>query len=144
MEQRHTLSGLMRPSRMERARQVLPWIGLLVVLSTSAYGLDRAAAAFGSTAPAIPESVTGSDYSITGAQVAPMVPSVAGSDQLTSGAVTHQVLIVVDNPAGARTQLRCHVPSDAFRSNVVLVDADEFLAVAQACVDNPAAFGVRP
>jgi hypothetical protein len=129
---------------MERARQVLPWIGLLIALSTSAYGLDRAAAAFGSTAPGVAESVAGSDYSITGAQVAPIVPSVAGADQLTSGTVTRDVLIVVDNPAGDRAQLRCHVPSNAFASNVVHVDADEFLAVAQVCADNPAAMGVRP
>jgi hypothetical protein len=129
---------------MERAHQVLPWIGLLVALSTSAYGLDSAAAAFGSTAPAMPESVAGNDYSITGSQVAPMVPSVAGADQLASGTVTHEVLIVVDNPAGDRAQLRCHVPSNAFASNVVHVEADEFVAVAQVCDDNPAAMRVRP
>jgi hypothetical protein len=123
---------------------VLPWIGFLVVLSTSAYGLDTAAAAFGSTAPAIHASVAGSDYGIAGAQVAAMVRSAAGGDQLTSETVTREVLIVVDNPAGDRAQLRYHVPSNAFASDVVLVDANEFLAVAQVCVDNPTVLGVRP
>jgi hypothetical protein len=74
-----------------------------------------------------------------------LVLPAAAADQITSATVTRRVLIVVVNPlTGDRAQLQCHVPSNAFARDVVRVEADEFLAVAQVCVDNPAAGGPRP
>jgi hypothetical protein len=99
-------------------RQMLAWICLVLVASTTAYGLQRTAAA--------------------------MVPSAAAAGQVPSTTVTRRVLIVaVDSVTGDRAQVECEAPSYSFASDVLVVDANDVPAVAQVCTvaDAPA---VRP
>ena len=88
--------------------QLLAWICLVLVASTTAYGLQRTAAA--------------------------MVPSAAAAGQVTSATLTRRVLLVAVDPAtGDRAQVECDAPSYRFASDVLLVDANDFPAVAQVC-----------
>jgi hypothetical protein len=90
--------------------QVLAWMCLVLVASTSGYGLQLAAAA--------------------------ILPSPLGSVQhpVTSASITRRVLIVVVNPrTGDRWHAECDAPPNSFASDTVLVDANAFLAVASAC-----------
>lgn len=98
--------------------QVLAWICLVLVASTTAYGLQLTAAA--------------------------MLPSVAEVDQVTSATFTRNVLIVAVNPVtGDRAQVECDAPPNSFASDVLIVNANDFPAVAQVC-NHPTASGVRP
>jgi hypothetical protein len=98
--------------------QVLAWIGLVLVASTAAYGLQRTAAA--------------------------LVPSADAAPQTTSATWTRRVLLVaVDPVTGDRAHVECDMPSYSFTSDVVLLDANDFPAVARVC-NHPTASGVRP
>jgi hypothetical protein len=88
--------------------QVLAWICLVLVASAAAYGVQLAAAA--------------------------MVPSHAAADQVTSATVARKLWIVaVDPVTGSRAQVECDGPSNTFATDLVLVDANDLAAVAQAC-----------
>jgi hypothetical protein len=98
--------------------QMLAWICLVLVASTMAYGLQLTAAA--------------------------IVPSAAAADQLTPATFTRKVLIVVVDPVtGDRVQVECDAPANSFASDLFLVDANNFPAVAQVCV-HPTASGALP
>jgi hypothetical protein len=98
-------------------RQIPVLICLVLVASTAAYGLQLTAAA--------------------------LLPAAASADQLASAAGTRNVLIIaVDPVTGDRAQLECHAPSSAFASDVLLVDASDFLVVSQRC-SPPSTSGVR-
>jgi hypothetical protein len=98
--------------------QALAWICLALVASTTAYGLQRTAAA--------------------------IMPSAGASDLVTSATLTRHVLIIaVDHVTGDRAQLDCDVPTNV-TSDVIVVDASVFADVARVCDDDPNAFGVRP
>jgi hypothetical protein len=85
---------------------ILGWMCLVLVASTTAYGLQLTAVA--------------------------MVPSVAGADQVTSETFTRNVLIVAVNPVtGDRAQVEFCAPPDSFASDVLIVTANDFPAVAQ-------------
>ncbi len=90
---------------------ILAWICLVLVASTTAYGLQLTAAA--------------------------MLPSAAAAsqNQLSPATVTRSMLIVaVDPVTGERiTQAVCEVPAYNFTSDVVLVDAADFRSVVGAC-----------
>jgi hypothetical protein len=96
--------------------RLLAWICLVLVASTTAYGLQLTAAA--------------------------MVPPTAAAGRVNAGTSTGRVLLVAVDPAtGDRAQVECDAPSYSFASDVVLVDADTFSDVAQVCnvADSPAA-----
>jgi hypothetical protein len=86
----------------------LAWFCLVLVASTTAYGLQLIAAA--------------------------IQPSAAAASQVTSATVAHHILIVaVDPVTGDRTQMECGAPTDSFASEVLLVDANDLPAVARVC-----------
>jgi hypothetical protein len=86
---------------------LLAWFCLVLVASTSAYGIQLLAAA--------------------------MTPA-ASPSHITSASLTRKVLIVaVDPVTGDRAQVECDAPSTTFTSNVVLVDPDDYAAVAREC-----------
>jgi hypothetical protein len=88
--------------------QILAWICLVLVASTSAYGLQLTAAA--------------------------MMPSVDAALQVTAATFTRRVwLVAIDPVTGDRAQVECNILSYSFASNVVLVDAKDFPAFAQTC-----------
>ena len=88
--------------------QMLAWVCLVLVASTTAYGLQLTAAA--------------------------LVPSAAAANQVTPETPTRNVLIVaVDPVTGDRAQVECGVPSYNFASDMYLVDANDFPAVAREC-----------
>jgi hypothetical protein len=85
------------------------WICLVLVASTMAYGLQLTTAA--------------------------IVPSAATADQLSSATLTRRVLIVVVDPiTGDRANVECDAPANSFASDILIVDADNFPAVAQTCL----------
>jgi hypothetical protein len=89
--------------------QFLAWIGLVLVASTTAYGVQ-----------------------LTGAA---MLPTAAAASLPTADKSTRDVLIIAIDPVtGDRVQVECHAAASAFASDVVLVDAKDFPAAAQACV----------
>jgi hypothetical protein len=93
--------------------QILAWICLALVASTSAYGLQLAAEATLSSAGTAPQATATS---------------------------TRNILIVAIDPAtGDRSQVECEAPASSFASDVVLVHANDFSSVAQACSDADAA-----
>jgi hypothetical protein len=86
---------------------LLAWFCLVLVASTSAYGVQLTAAA--------------------------MLPSDSPS-LVTSATFTGKVLIVAIDPVtGDRAQVECDAPSNSFVSNMVLVDPEDFAAVAREC-----------
>jgi hypothetical protein len=88
--------------------QVLAWVGLLLVASTTAYGLQLSVEA--------------------------LMPSVAAANQVAPMTFTRKVLIVaVDPVTGDREQAECTAHSDSFASDMLLVDASDFLVVSRAC-----------
>jgi hypothetical protein len=98
--------------------QMLAWICLVLVASTTAYGLQLS--------------------------VEKLVPSAVAANQVAPATFTRKVLIVaVDPVTGDREQAECDAPSNSFASDVLLVDASDFLAVIQSC-SPPSALGVRP
>jgi hypothetical protein len=98
--------------------QVLAWVRLLLVASTTAYGLQLSVEA--------------------------LVPSAAATTQVAPATFTRTVLIVAVDPAtGDREQAECAVHSDSFSSDVLLVDASDFFVVSRAC-SRMSASGVRP
>jgi len=99
--------------------QVLAWVCLLLVASTTAYGLQRSVEA--------------------------LAPSVAAANQVAPATVTRKESIVaVDPVTGDRSQLECDAASDSFAtSDVLLVDASDLLVVSQRC-SHPSASGERP
>jgi hypothetical protein len=63
-------------------------------------------------------------------------PAAAAVDPVVSTAPTRQVLIVaVDPVTGDRAQVECHAPANSFASDVIMVEAADFPAAEQACVD---------
>jgi len=91
--------------------QVFMWICLVLVASTSAYGLQR----------------TATD----------MLPPAAAADQnqVSSATVTRAVLIVADDPVtGAVTQVECDAPVNSFAGDMVLVDAKDLPGIASTCI----------
>lgn len=88
--------------------RVLAWVCLVLLASTTAYGLQLTAAA--------------------------LVPSAAAANQVTSDTLTRNVLIVaVDPVTGDRAQVECGVPSYSFASDMLLVDGRDFPTVARQC-----------
>lgn len=88
--------------------RIFAWICLVLVASTTAYGLQLTAAA--------------------------MVPSTDAAHRVTSATFTRRVLLVAVDPVTSdRAQVECDVPSYSFTSDVVLLDANDFPAVAQRC-----------
>jgi hypothetical protein len=97
--------------------QMLAWICLVLVASTTAYGLQLSVEA--------------------------LVPSAVAANQATTAKLTSKVLIVaVDPVTGDRAQADCDVPSNSFASDVLLVDASDFLVVSQRC-SPPSTSGAR-
>ena len=88
--------------------RALAWICLALLASTSAYGLHLTAVA--------------------------MAPASDAAHQITSATVTRKVLLVaVDPVTGDRAQAECDVSYDDFTSDMFLVDASDFRALAQNC-----------
>jgi len=88
--------------------QMLAWICLVLIASTTAYGLQLTAAA--------------------------LVPSAAEAHQVISDTPTRNLLVVaVDPVTGGRAQVECNVPSYSFASDTILVDSRDFPAVAREC-----------
>ena len=99
-------------------RQMLAWICLVLVASTTAYGLQLSVEA--------------------------LVPSAVAAKQVATATSTSKVLIVaVDPVTGDRVQAECDAPSNSFASDVLLVDASDFLVVSQRC-SSSSALGLRP
>jgi hypothetical protein len=91
---------------------LLAWFCLLLVASTSAYAFQLTAAA--------------------------VMPSDRRS-LLTSTTFTRKVLIAAIDPVtGDRAQVECDAPSNSLVSDVVLVDPEDFAAVARECSGNDA------
>lgn len=89
--------------------QILAWICLVVVASTTAYGLQVAADG--------------------------MVPSAPAAAKVTRATITRRVLIIVVDPfTGDGVQVECEAPSDSFASDTLLVYANDFPVVAKVCV----------
>jgi hypothetical protein len=107
MEQRHTLSGPrgFRGLARRSGRQALAWIGLVVVLSTIAYGLHVAAAAIAPTASAAPAGV----------------PAEAGSRWVLLSSVDAQ---------GAPLHVACLTTPDRLAADALTVRAEDLDAVA--------------
>lgn len=98
--------------------QLLAWVCLVLVASTSAYGLQLTAAVL------VPPAAAAGQ--VTSA------PAAAG--QVTSTKFTRRVLVfAVDPVTGDRAQVECDAPSTSFVSDVLIVDANDFPAVAQVC-----------
>jgi hypothetical protein len=98
--------------------QMLAWICLVLVASTTAYGLQLSVEA--------------------------LVPSVVAAKHVTTATFTSKVLIVAIDPVtGDRAQADCDAPSNSFASDVLLVDASDSLVVSQRC-STPSTSGVRP
>lgn len=65
-----------------------------------------------------------------------IVPRADAADQheVTSATGTRQVSIVAIDPVtGDHTQVECDAPANSFASDIVLVDARAFRAIASAC-----------
>jgi hypothetical protein len=88
--------------------RILALFCLLLVASTTPYGLQLTAAA--------------------------MQPAAATVDEPGPATGTRTMLIVaVDPVTGDRAQLECQAPSSAFGSDVVVVDAEYFSEIARVC-----------
>jgi hypothetical protein len=88
--------------------QLLAWICLVLVASTTAYGLQLTATA--------------------------ITASAAAASQVSTATLTRRVLIIaVDPVTGDRAQLECHVPSYTFANDVVVVHAKCFSEIARVC-----------
>jgi hypothetical protein len=87
--------------------QLVAWISLVVVASTSAYALQLTAAS--------------------------MLPAAAPADQFAPTVTGNILIVAVDPVTGDRAQLECHAPSGAFPSNVVVVEAMYFSEIARVC-----------
>jgi hypothetical protein len=124
MEQRHTLSGPTGQCGFVRwsARQALPWLCLLTVVSTSAYELQGTAAAIAPTASAAPD------------RDRPAMNAAVDAASVSSGRTV--VLITgYDATTGDRMQVQCVTDSDRLASDALLVDLNELGHIAaKVCV----------
>jgi hypothetical protein len=110
--------------------QILPWICLLVVASTTAYGLQLAAA---SMVPSTAADQRGGSYQALDSQV--IREQRSALLQPASASSTRMVLITgEDGTTGDRRQLECATTSDRLATDALLVDLKDlgFIA-AQLC-----------
>jgi hypothetical protein len=114
MEQRQTLKGPAGPGGLARwsGRRALPWIGLVVVLSTIAYGLHVAAVSSSPGVEAAPGAAT--TYRLTTDDPA----AYFGEAQRP----TIVVITAYDAATGARVQEQCTTTSDRVASGALTVD----------------------
>ncbi len=132
MEQRHTLTSWSfwaLPAGWS-LNQVLPWICLLVVVSATAYGLQRAAASMVPSATA--DQLDGSYQSLGGHEIREQR---GAFPQAGSTSSTGVVVITGQNArTGDRIQVECMTASDRIASNPLLVELKDLDEVAaQVC-----------
>jgi hypothetical protein len=132
MERRHTLTScLLRalPAGWS-LRLVLSWICLVAVASTTAYGLELAAAAM---VPSVAtDELDGSNQALDGHDIRELRGALP---QAASTSSTGMVLITGQDAAGGdRMQVECVTANDRIASDVLLVELKDLPAVAaQVC-----------
>ncbi len=142
MEQRHTLRSAPMSGALAgwSLSHVLPWICLLVVVSTTAYGFQLAVASMGPV-PAVDRAdgkhavVSRHDgWVLRGAFL-----------QAASMSSTRMVLITGHDAAtGERMQLECVTTSDRYAEDALLVELRELREVAARICNGANAPAVRP
>jgi hypothetical protein len=141
MEQRHTLRSASLSAALAgwSLRQVLPWICLLVVVSTSTYGFLLATASMG-PAPAV-DQVDG-NYAALSGHDAWMQRGAFLQAPMSS---TRTVLITGHDAAtGERVQLECVTTTDRYPEDALLVHLTELREVAAQLCNGANAPAVRP
>jgi hypothetical protein len=142
MERRHTFtsSSFWAPPAGWRLRLVLPWICLLVVASTTAYGLQLGAAATVSSAAA--DQLDGSYQALDGHGIGEQRGALL---QAASTSSTGMILITgQDATTGDRMQMECITANDRIASDALLVELKDFPAIAAQVCNVAIAPAVRP
>src|SRR5207247_2611655 len=120
--------------------QVLPWICLLVVVSTTAYGLELVAASM--VPPPATDRLGGSYQTLDGHDTRDQRSALLQAASMSS---TRMVLITgEDATTGDRMQVECATTTDRFAEDALLVELKDFPDVASGICSVANAPAVRP